>query len=305
MLPSCATCLSEALSIFLPAERMRIDNKLMLDCQRSSLVVSGSPGHCLASICGARADAFDPKDATWACKCSFVFGEPVRWGGTNKVNSARQCCNQCRDYVPKSDDDLSCNGAPLPARLQGSPSTCPGDAARVRRLPIQGGLPARPKRAASGWKPPVCPAPLADYHVTGLRTQPSYARRTGCPYNSRMHWMTEMWRCAAMCTSTRPPRWPRVYWSECRHAPRRSVGMVRGPGGVQRALPGVLVEAPGEMAALLECAHICASCYPALNFGKCCASHILNASEDSSPPTPQRSAASGPCSSEGPVRPVC
>lgn len=43
--------------------------------------------------------------------CSFVFGEPVRWGMTNKVNSARQCCNQCRDHVPKSDNDLSCNGA--------------------------------------------------------------------------------------------------------------------------------------------------------------------------------------------------
>ncbi len=73
-----------------------------------------------------------------ACVCSFVFGEPVRWGGTNKVNSARQCCNQCRDYVPKSDDDLSCNGAP-PACLQGSPSARPGRAARVGCLPFKGG----------------------------------------------------------------------------------------------------------------------------------------------------------------------
>lgn len=39
----------------------------------------------------------------------YVFGHPVRWGPQNKVKSARDCCNQCRDYRPASDDEPSCN----------------------------------------------------------------------------------------------------------------------------------------------------------------------------------------------------
>lgn len=43
------------------------------------------------------------------CCCSFVFGEPVKWGTSNYVDDAGECCKQCREFTPATDNDLSCN----------------------------------------------------------------------------------------------------------------------------------------------------------------------------------------------------
>jgi hypothetical protein len=46
---------------------------------------------------------------------SFTFGDPVRWGTQNRVEDAGECCRQCREYKPKTDNDPSCNGEPSAA----------------------------------------------------------------------------------------------------------------------------------------------------------------------------------------------
>ena len=42
--------------------------------------------------------------------CCSYWGEALVWGPNNKVPSAEQCCSQCAEYKPASEDDMACNG---------------------------------------------------------------------------------------------------------------------------------------------------------------------------------------------------
>ncbi|KAK9823561.1 hypothetical protein WJX72_003781 [[Myrmecia] bisecta] len=37
------------------------------------------------------------------------WGDPVKWGPQNKLDSAAQCCQACAAYKPPTEDDVSCN----------------------------------------------------------------------------------------------------------------------------------------------------------------------------------------------------
>ncbi|EIE23811.1 hypothetical protein COCSUDRAFT_47447 [Coccomyxa subellipsoidea C-169] len=37
------------------------------------------------------------------------WGEAIVWGPQNKVDSAEECCQQCANYSPASEDDMDCN----------------------------------------------------------------------------------------------------------------------------------------------------------------------------------------------------
>jgi len=42
---------------------------------------------------------------------SYGWGDPVKWGTSNLVDSAEACCQQCLQFKPKSASDQTCNGA--------------------------------------------------------------------------------------------------------------------------------------------------------------------------------------------------
>ncbi len=42
---------------------------------------------------------------------SYGWGEPIKWGPSNLVDSAESCCEQCLQYKPTSVSEQSCNGA--------------------------------------------------------------------------------------------------------------------------------------------------------------------------------------------------
>ena len=49
------------------------------------------------------------------------------WGPGNKVDSAEECCAQCRAYKPATDDDMGCNvwvWCGDPEHCQGSHHEC-------------------------------------------------------------------------------------------------------------------------------------------------------------------------------------
>lgn len=39
-----------------------------------------------------------------------MWGDVLVWGSSNFVDSAEECCNQCKNYTPKKAEDLDCNG---------------------------------------------------------------------------------------------------------------------------------------------------------------------------------------------------
>ena len=41
---------------------------------------------------------------------SYGWGDPVKWGTSNLVDSAEACCEQCLHFKPKSASDQTCNG---------------------------------------------------------------------------------------------------------------------------------------------------------------------------------------------------
>ena len=41
--------------------------------------------------------------------CSFTFGEAVKWGTRNLLDDPGECCRQCREFKPATDNELSCN----------------------------------------------------------------------------------------------------------------------------------------------------------------------------------------------------
>ena len=45
---------------------------------------------------------------------SYGWGDPVKWGPSNLVDSADECCEQCLQYKPQSMTDQSCNGVGTP-----------------------------------------------------------------------------------------------------------------------------------------------------------------------------------------------
>lgn len=42
--------------------------------------------------------------------CRRLWGEVVVWGTTNKAKSVEECCDMCKKFQPKSEDDFTCNG---------------------------------------------------------------------------------------------------------------------------------------------------------------------------------------------------
>lgn len=59
---------------------------------------------------------------------SYGWGEPVKWGNTNKVTSAEKCCEGCLNHNPATSKGLTCNGAALlsPAWISNrSPASAP------------------------------------------------------------------------------------------------------------------------------------------------------------------------------------
>lgn len=38
-----------------------------------------------------------------------LWGDVVKWGSTNKANSATECCDRCREHVA-GEDEFECNG---------------------------------------------------------------------------------------------------------------------------------------------------------------------------------------------------
>lgn len=47
--------------------------------------------------------------AASVCMCSY-WGEPVKWGPSNKLPSAESCCAACREHQLSTPLDLECNG---------------------------------------------------------------------------------------------------------------------------------------------------------------------------------------------------
>lgn len=54
---------------------------------------------------------------TVSLDCCSYWGEAIVWGPQNKVDSAEECCQQCANYSPASEDDMDCNGMQFHAHV--------------------------------------------------------------------------------------------------------------------------------------------------------------------------------------------
>ena len=93
------------LSEYWHSDQILNDQKLHQSCRFSAHFLAINEAHVVFAhqACCSHTNQSAPDCRMW--------GDVVVWGGINKKESTAECCQVCRSFKPKTEDDPDCNGS--------------------------------------------------------------------------------------------------------------------------------------------------------------------------------------------------